>query len=204
MIDPIAALIGALVGYLFGSIPTGVWIGRLYGVDVRQVGSGKTGGTNVARAAGRTAAILTIVGDIAKGLIPVLIARQFFAHEPLAAALAGLMSVVGHNFSFWIGFKGGAGTMTGAGSLAGLSLPMLLASLPVPMLMTYITRMSSVGSLTASAQVVIFSLIFIWLGAMPPAYLVYTVGVAALSWYAHRSNIQRLRAGTERRFGQKA
>jgi glycerol-3-phosphate acyltransferase PlsY len=200
MPDPRAALLSILLGYLFGSIPTGVWICRLYGVDVRQVGSGKTGGSNVARAAGRTAATLTIIIDIAKGIVPVLLARWLFPGEPMAVALAGLFSMVGHNASMWIGFKGGAGTMTATGALGALSFPLLIATAPVPLLMTYITRTTSIGSLTAASVLATMSFVFVWLKAMPAGYLVFPIGVTALSWYAHRGNIQRLMTGTERRF----
>lgn len=132
--------IAALVGYLLGSIPFGLWICRLYGVDIRTVGSGRTGGTNAWRAAGLKAAIPTILGDALKGVVAVWLVRYFFYQmfpEPgvmtldeatmrqtilqLSVALAGGMAVIGHNWSIFNGFKGGAGGITSAATAMAIS-----------------------------------------------------------------------------------
>ena len=199
------ALLAALLGYLFGSFPTGYLAGRvLGGVDVRTMGSGRTGGTNVYRSAGRNAAIITIVGDVLKGILPVLIARALWPDDALAQALAALFSVVGHNYSLFLGFKGGAGTMTAGGAMLALSPALLLLAAPIPLLFTYVTRMSSIGSLLVSALALLLTGVLAWQGYFPAAYLAFALPFFLLSWYSHRPNLGRLRAGTERRIGEPA
>jgi glycerol-3-phosphate acyltransferase PlsY len=204
----LAPILALLFGYLVGSFPTGYLAARfLGGVDVRTVGSGRTGGTNVLRSAGRTAAIITIVGDTIKGIVAVYLARVIWAAEPdiaLIASLTALGIVLGHNYSIFLGFKGGAGTMTGGGALMALDPAILLASAIIPIIFAYITRMSSIGSLLFSGIGFLIGLILVYYNAIPTAYLIYLGGFCLISWYAHRPNIERLRAGTERRIGDKA
>lgn len=201
----LSALLAALLGYLFGSFPTGYLAGRAIGhVDVRTVGSGRTGGTNVLRSAGRTAAIITIVGDTLKGAIPVLLARYLWPEHPAAIALAGIFSIIGHNYSLFLGFKGGAGTMTAGGAVLALSPALLALAAPIPLLFTWLTRMSSIGSLLFSALGVVLTVALVWGGVLPAPFLLFAVPFCLLSWYSHRPNIQRLRAGTERRIGDPA
>lgn len=205
----ITYLLAVLLGYLIGSFPTGYIAGRLLGhVDVRAMGSGRTGGTNVLRSAGKNAFFVTVIGDIAKGIIPVLLARFFWGNDPavasMSAALAALFSVVGHNYSLFLGFKGGAGTMTGAGALLALHPLLFFLSGILPLLFTYLTRMSSIGSLLGSAIALLLASVLIGFGNLPWEYLAFFLPFTALSWYSHRPNIARLRAGTERRIGDKA
>lgn len=188
-----------LTGYLLGSIPVGYLVVRwLHGIDVREVGSGRTGGTNVLRAAGWGAAVLTGVGDGLKGLVAVLFARQL-GGSPLLVALAGVAAVVGHNYSAFLGFRGGAGTMASIGGATGLwpwSLPIsLLALLPTAL----ITRRASLGSITVA-----FVLPFLFIGRAvlglgPWAYVVHGVLTSALTLWSLRPNIRRLLHGEERR-----
>ncbi|HID89367.1 MAG TPA: glycerol-3-phosphate 1-O-acyltransferase PlsY [Anaerolineae bacterium] len=188
-----------LTGYLLGSIPVGYLVVRwLRGIDVREVGSGRTGGTNVLRAAGWGAAVLTGVGDGLKGLVAVLFARQL-GGSPLLVALAGVAAVVGHNYSAFLGFRGGAGTMASIGGATGLwpwSLPIsLLALLPTAL----ITRRASLGSITVA-----FVLPFLFIGRAvlglgPWAYVVHGVLTSALTLWSLRPNIRRLLHGEERR-----
>ncbi|HIP87495.1 MAG TPA: glycerol-3-phosphate 1-O-acyltransferase [Anaerolineales bacterium] len=188
-----------LTGYLLGSIPVGYLVVRwLHGIDVREVGSGRTGGTNVLRAAGWGAAVLTGVGDGLKGLAAVLFARQL-GGSPLLVALAGVAAVVGHNYSAFLGFRGGAGTMASIGGATGLwpwSLPIsLLALLPTAL----ITRRASLGSITVA-----FVLPFLFIGRAvlglgPWAYVVHGVLTSALTLWSLRPNIRRLLHGEERR-----
>ena len=195
-------LLSSLMGYLLGSFPTGYIVGRLMGgVDVRTIGSGRTGGTNVYRAAGKSAGLLTVVGDIGKGALAVVLARLLWEGDPAAAALAGLFSILGHNYSIFLGFKGGAGTMTAMGALFALHPVLLLLVSPIPLLFTYVTRMSSVGSLLASALVLLLGSILIWQSYFPLASLIYFAGFFVLSWYSLLPNLERLHAGTERRIG---
>ncbi|MBA3531259.1 MAG: glycerol-3-phosphate 1-O-acyltransferase PlsY [Ardenticatenales bacterium] len=197
--------LAALLGYFFGAFPTGYIAGRMIGhVDVREMGSGRTGGTNVLRSAGRNAAIVTIVGDIAKGALAVIVARLIWDGDPMAAALAAIFSVIGHNYSVFLKFKGGAGTMTAAGALLALHPVVLVLAALIPLIMTYITMMTSIGSLLGSAIGLLLGVVLAWNGDIPWESLIFFVPFFLLSWYSHRPNLARLRAGNERRIGDKA
>ncbi|HID86544.1 MAG TPA: glycerol-3-phosphate 1-O-acyltransferase PlsY [Anaerolineae bacterium] len=190
----------ALIGYLIGSIPMGLLIGKWCGVDVRQLGSGRTGGTNVYRAAGIGPAILTALLDIAKGALAVLIARMILP-SPSAMVLAGLGAVMGHNWSCYIRFRGGAGTAPSLGALLLLSPLTFFIATPLGLIALVLSRYASVGSMVISILAALSLVILILSGRLPREYLLYAVGQAALIFYALRPNIQRLRAGTERRLG---
>jgi glycerol-3-phosphate acyltransferase PlsY len=192
-----------LIGYLLGAIPVGYLIGKTQGIDVRQYGSGRTGGTNVWRALGPVAAFFTILGDVLKGMTAVLAARAILP-TPLAGALAGLGAVGGNNWSFFISFRGGAGTITTLGALFLLSPETLLVVTPLGLIALLLSRYASVGSLVISSSIPFILLGFIAVGRQPLAHLVYGIGVAAMVIFSLRGNIQRLRAGTERRLGDRA
>ena len=188
-----------LTGYLLGSIPVGYLVVRwLRGIDVREVGSGRTGGTNVLRAAGWKAAVLTGVGDGLKALAAVLFARQL-GGSPLLVALAGVTAVVGHNYSVFLGFRGGAGTMASIGGATGLwpwTLPIsLLVLLPTALL----TRPASLGSITLALVLPLLFAVRAALGRGPWAYVVHGVLTSALTLWSLRPNIRRLLRGEERR-----
>ena len=187
-----------VVGYVLGSIPTGILVARWQkGVDIRQHGSGNIGMTNVLRAVGKGAAALTLVGDLAKGLLPVLLARAWLT-SPWAIGLVALATVIGHLFPVFAGFHGGKGVAT----TLGASLPLL----PGPLLIAFLVfvtcvalrRQVSLGSLAAAAALPIAA--FAW--GFPAAYVLYALMAATLIWYRHRENIQRLLAGTEPTIGQ--
>ena len=197
-------LLASVLGYLLGSFPTGYLVGRLMaGVDVRKIGSGRTGGSNVLRSAGKTAGLVTIFGDIGKGTLAVILARLIFPDEPAAFALAALFSVVGHNHSIFLKFKGGAGTMTAGGALLGLDPLTLGLTVIIPITLTYITRTTSIGSLLATAIGLQLGSVLIWQNYLPDAYFIFLIPVFLLSWETHRPNIRRLMAGNERRIGKK-
>ncbi len=203
------ALLAIGMAYLIGSFPTGyllTWY--LKGIDVRTIGSGRTGGTNVYRAAGKNAALLTAFIDTLKGFLPVLFAQLIWGDIPdigaLTMALAAIFAVIGHNHSIFLGFRGGAGSMTAVGVLLALDLPYALLCAPLPLTFTYITKMTSVGSLLGSAVVLLLSAILIWQQYLPWQYLFFSIPFFFISWNTHRPNIARLRAGTERRIGEKA
>jgi acyl phosphate:glycerol-3-phosphate acyltransferase len=187
------------VGYGLGSIPTGLLIARWQkGVDIRQHGSGNIGMTNVLRAVGKGAAALTLLGDLAKGLIPVLLARAWLT-SPWAIGLVALAAVVGHLYPLFAGFHGGKGVAT----TLGVFIPLL----PGPLMIAFVVwsacvafrRQVSLGSLAAAASLPIAALLW----GSPVAYVCYALVVAALIWYRHGENIQRLLAGTEPIIGQR-
>jgi glycerol-3-phosphate acyltransferase PlsY len=192
-----------LIGYLLGAVPVGYLVGKTQGIDVRQYGSGRTGGTNVLRALGLGPAFFTVLGDALKGMIAVLVARAIMP-TPLAEALAGLGAVGGHNWSVFIGFRGGAGTITALGALSLLSPQTFTVVAPLGLLALLLSRYASVGSLVVSLSMPFVLLGFIAAGHQPLPHLVYGVGVAAIIISALRGNIQRLRTGTERRISKSA
>ena len=193
----------ALVGYLLGSIPTGYIVVRAFtGQDVRKIGSGRTGGTNVLRVpgAGRKAFFLTIVGDLSKGAAAVL-AGRFIAGD-IGQLVAGFFALVGNNWSLYLGWRGGAGVMTAVGTLLIISpLPVLLYA-PIPLLIIRLTRTASLGSLAAAAGGILIYLALTILNIEPWSHLSYVIAIGLLLIAVHVPNIQRLRAGRERRVGK--
>jgi glycerol-3-phosphate acyltransferase PlsY len=190
----------AIVGsYLLGSIPTGLWLVRAtVGKDVREVGSGRTGGTNVLRAAGPWVALLTGLADGAKALLAVWLARAVVG-MPVVEALAGLLAVLGHNYSIFIGFKGGAGTAATIGGAIGL-WPWNGAILVVAGgAMIAATRRASVGSIATALLLPIVFALRTRLANAPWAYLIHGLGTSVLTLWALRPNIRRLLRGSERR-----
>ncbi len=197
--DLLPALLAALAfGYLLGSIPFGLIVTRLAGTqDIRAIGSGNIGATNVLRTGRKGLAVVTLLGDALKGTAAVLIADALGGRD--AALMAGLGAVLGHLFPVWLGFKGGKGVATFIGVLIGVSWPAALAFGAVWIAVAAVTRYSSLSGLVAS-------------GAMPP--LLWLMGdgkaallfllLAALVWMKHRGNIARLLAGTEEKLGKTA
>jgi acyl phosphate:glycerol-3-phosphate acyltransferase len=188
--------------YLCGSIPVGVVVAQLTGgVDPRTIGSGRTGGTNALRALGRGRAAIVVVGDLLKGVIPVLVARVV-SGQPVVEVLCGLAAVAGAIWSIFVRFRSGRGVGTGVGTMLVIQPVAVLLALPVFVVVILVTRYVSLGSLLGSAAL-IPAMILIWAvasGAVPPQYLVYTIVGAALIWIAHADNIERLIHGTERKF----
>jgi glycerol-3-phosphate acyltransferase PlsY len=187
------------LAYGLGSIPTGVLVARWQkGVDIRQVGSGNIGMTNVLRAVGKGAAALTLVGDLLKGLVPVLLARWWLS-SPWAIGLVGLAAILGHLFPLFAGFRGGKGVATALG--------VFLPTVPGPLLLAFVVwvacvalrRQVSLGSLAAAATLPVA--VLLW--RAPTAYAVCALVAAMLIWYRHRDNLRRLLAGTEPTIGQR-
>jgi len=188
-----------VIAYLLGSIPVGLLAVRATtGKDVREVGSGRTGGTNVLRVAGPWAALLTALGDGAKGLLAVWLAR-ILVRAPVVEALAGLSAVIGHNYSIFIGFKGGAGTGTTIGGAIGLWPWNGAILIGTGAAVIAATRHASLGSITVALLLPIILALRAWLGGAPWAYLIHGLGTAALTLWALRPNIRRLLEGRERR-----
>lgn len=188
-----ALLIAA--AYLCGSLPTGVWAGRWAGVDVRRAGSGNVGATNVARTAGTRPALLTLIGDIAKGFVPVLLARALLTHQMLIA-LVGLAAFFGHLFSIFLRFSGGKGVATAFGVFLGLAPAAAAVSAVIFATVAVWTRYVSLASLLAAAALPLATAV---LGYRYPVWSAALI-VAAAIVVRHRDNLWRLRHGNEPRF----
>jgi glycerol-3-phosphate acyltransferase PlsY len=197
-----AAGIALVVGsFLVGAIPWGYFAGRfLRGIDVRTVGSGGTGATNVLRTMGTKAAAAVFVLDFLKGLLPVVVAR-WLSFDPTWVAAAAVGAVAGHCWSPFIGFKGGKGVATGAGAAIAL-FPQTLIAVPVLALLVWGTRYMSLGSLTAALMTAALALAFAAMGALAWPSAVAILASAAIIVIRHKDNIVRLRNGTERRVGE--
>jgi glycerol-3-phosphate acyltransferase PlsY len=224
-----------LLAFLLGSIPFGLLIAKARGIDIRAHGSGNIGATNVLRVLGKKFGIPCLLLDILKGFIPVAIAVNLIqitgrpvqvplglpdawalklsASEALKAQIAhiltALFAVLGHNYSPWVGFKGGKGIATSAGVLLGLMPFAVLLLLAVWVLLFLTTRYVSVASMGAAAILPLLTLWGSWHhgriqdGTWNKPLFIFTIIIAVLAIWKHRSNIQRLRAGTENRFKRK-
>ena len=192
---------GLLVfAYLLGSVPTGLVLARVFGLgDPRQAGSGNIGATNVGRSFGKKWGALTLAGDALKGFVPTLWAAAAFS-SPWAVVPVGFAAYLGHVFPVYLGFRGGKGVATGLGVFLALAPGSVLIAAAVFAAMVYTFRYVSLGSLTAAAALPLILAFF----RHPLPEVLLALAVGAVTFWAHRGNIQRLLAGTERRVGQKA
>lgn len=194
--------VSVVLGYLFGSIPAGLLVGRLAGFrDVREYGSGKIGFTNALRTLGIHWALLVIIIDVAKGSAAVLVGRFVF-DEPMAAALAGIASVLGHTFPVFAGFRGGRGVATALGAFLVVSPLAALGSLLFGLIVLAIFRYASVMSIAGVfvGFLVIVALVLADMAAQP--YLLFALLTMLTVELNHLGNIKRLLAGTEPKLGQ--
>ena len=187
----------AALSYLLGSIPFGIVITRALGLgDLRTIGSGNIGATNVLRTGNKPAALATLLLDAGKGGIAVLIARA--AVGPDAAQVAALFSFLGHLFPVWLGFKGGKGVATFLGTLLVLAWPAGLAACATWAATAAISRISSLSALVAAALSPVWLVVFGY-----PQMSILAIALAALIYQRHGANIARIRAGTEPKIGKK-
>jgi acyl phosphate:glycerol-3-phosphate acyltransferase len=194
-------IISIVVGYLLGSIPFGLILAKAAGLgDVRKIGSGNIGATNVLRTGNKSVAALTLLCDVLKGLIPVLLANYLYGS--IAAMLAGLAALAGHILPVWLGFKGGKGVATAFGVLLGWSWPLALIAAAGWVLMFLLRHISSLSALTAAGVAVAASFVLgdhsgedIWGAALWPRVVIVAIVVVI----THRANISRLLAGQEPR-----
>ncbi|RIK96694.1 MAG: glycerol-3-phosphate acyltransferase [Proteobacteria bacterium] len=191
------SIIAALVlGYLFGSIPFGLILTKFAGTaDLRSIGSGNIGATNVLRTGRKGLAAATLLGDMLKGTAAVLIAAKLWGHD--AALVAAFGAFIGHLFPVWLKFKGGKGVATYIGVLLGLAWPFALAFCAIWLVVAWLTRFSSLAALVASLSM---PPILWWARYDDLAGLF--AGLTVLLWFMHRANIARLRSGTEGRIGR--
>ena len=197
--------LGLLLGYAFGSIPFGLLLAKAGGMgDIRQIGSGNIGATNVLRTGSKKLAAATLLLDLAKGLVPVLLAKSLFDQPAAmpnaawgAAPLAALGAVLGHCFPVWLGFKGGKGVATNAAVSFGLAWPVGLAYALVWIAVLALMRISSVAGMSAVIGAAIAAFV-LGLEAYVPALAI----IAVLIFWLHRANIGRLMRGEEPKVGQ--
>ncbi|MDN3712446.1 glycerol-3-phosphate 1-O-acyltransferase PlsY [Paracoccus cavernae] len=190
-------ILWALIGYLLGSVPFGIVITRALGLgDLRQIGSGNIGATNVLRTGHKGAALATLLLDSGKGAIAVLLARWLGGED--AALIAGAAAFLGHLYPVWLGFKGGKGVATFLGTLLALDWRLGLTACAIWLVMALVMRISSLSALVAAA---LSPFIALWLDGWP---LALTAGfMAVLIFIRHRANIERIMAGTEPKIGKK-
>ena len=207
----------ALVGYLIGSIPFGLMISRSRtGTDIRQVGSGKIGTTNVLRTAGKKAAALVLVLDMAKGAVPVIVAELIFEGSHVvwygegllwttrvAQVLAALAAIAGHSWSIFLKFKGGRGVATSIGGLLAMCWPAAVLGGAFMIIVGSATRYMSLGSIIGAVAAFIMLIAFTILQPYHLAYAFYTMICAIFIFAMHRDNIMRLVTGRERKLGEK-
>jgi acyl phosphate:glycerol-3-phosphate acyltransferase len=202
------AAILVVLAYLIGAVPFGWLVGRMSGgVDLRQHGSGRTGATNALRTVGLAGAVLTFLLDLGKGVLAVLLVSWLYragpaGSPPWVAAAAGIAAVAGHIRSVFIGFRGGRGVATFAGTMLATAPWALAIVVPLVAIVVWRSRFVSLGSLTGTLLAPVVTVVLVALGQASWAAVALAVGGAAMVTVAHRDNIARLRAGTERRIGR--
>lgn len=190
-------LLWCAIGYLAGSIPFGLLLARVMGLgNLRNIGSGNIGATNVLRTGNKKAAALTLILDGGKGAVVVLLARAFAQED--AVQLTALMAMIGHCYPVWLGFRGGKGVATFLGILLALAWPAGIACCLAWLIGAASTRMSSMGALAAASSSTFLLVIFGFGYA-----LLLGIALTILVFWRHRTNIHRIRAGTEPKIGQK-
>ena len=193
------ALLLLAIGYALGAIPCGYLAGRwLKGIDLRDCGSGSTGATNVLRNVGKGPALLVFLLDVGKGALAVLLAKSVGLND-WVQVLAGLAALAGHIWPVWLGWKGGKAVATGLGMFLGLAWPVGLASFGLFMATISLSRIVSLASVVAAIGLPVLMLV----AGNSSAYVVVSLVASSMVIWRHRSNIQRLMAGTEPRIGQK-
>ncbi|MEM0896875.1 MAG: glycerol-3-phosphate 1-O-acyltransferase PlsY [Verrucomicrobiota bacterium] len=211
---PVSLFVAALVAYVIGATPFGFLAGKIKGIDIREHGSGNIGATNVLRTLGKQWGIPVFVLDVLKGVVPVLLGRWICEGaieggadnaetlRALAAAVSGLAAIAGHNFTFWLGFKGGKGVATSAGALLAVMPVPVLVGIVVWVVIFYSTGYVAVASIFAglSLPLSVFLEGMMRDGAMNWIYLATALLVAVMGVLRHESNIRRLREGTEHSF----
>jgi glycerol-3-phosphate acyltransferase PlsY len=195
--DSIAFLIALVGGYLIGSVPFGLLLTKAAGLgDIRQVGSGNIGATNVLRTGRKGLAAATLILDGLKGAVAVLVARQFLGDQDV---VVGTAAVLGHLFPVWLGFRGGKGVATGLGVLLAAAWPVGLACCAVWLVAAKVLKMSSAAALAAFAAAPLFALVL-----SSADHALMALLIAVLVFWRHEANIRRLLAGTEPRIGKTA
>lgn len=206
--EAISCLVAALGAYAVGATPFGYVAGKMRGVDIRQHGSGNIGATNVFRVLGKRVGFPVFFLDMLKGWLPVMVTRWVLdprgipSDWPAIAAAVG--AVLGHNFTFWLHFRGGKGIATSAGVLLALLPVSLAAAMTAWLVFFYTTRYVAIASIAASIMVPLATVVlYLWRGAPGLPLVGFSILIGSLAVWRHRSNIRRLLNGTESRFTKK-
>lgn len=189
-----------ILSFIFGSIPFGIIIAKTRGVDLKRVGSGNIGATNVLRSLGKGPAVFTLLGDILKGSIAVAIGK-YFGLEPIYVGLAGISAILGHNFSLFLGFKGGKGVATSIGVLIVYTPKVAFFTLLIWFIVVFFTKYSSLGAIVSFGLLPVNIILFDF---ADKAKVVTAILIALFILGRHNDNIRRLIKGTERKVGQRA
>lgn len=200
-----------LAAYVAGATPFGFLVAKSRGIDIRKHGSGNIGATNVLRTLGKPLGVFTLILDVLKGYLPVWLGTLFLKSHvsaellPVVTVLLGLATILGHNYTFWLNFKGGKGIATSAGALLAIMPLTLLIGLIVWLILFYTTRYVAVASIAAACTIPVAVTIVTLIrdGAINIPFLVLGLLIAFFGVWRHRSNIANLRAGTEHRFTKK-
>lgn len=189
-----------IVAYLLGSFPTGYLVCKwMKGIDIRTVGSGSTGATNVLRTVGKPAGITVFVVDVLKGVTAILLARSFATElTDWVVVLAGLMGVIGHSKPVWLGFKGGKSVAIGLGIILAMDWRVGLSAFGIFLATIGLTRIVSISSIAAAIGLMVLMYIF----GLPVPYCLFALIAGGYVIFRHRTNIQRILAGTEPKIGQ--
>ena len=186
-------LLGFVLGHVCGSVPSGLWLVQAFhGIDIRNYGSKNIGTTNVFRTVGPKTAVLVLIADAFKGILAVGIMSYFF-HNPLLDVVTALGALLGHNYSLFLGFKGGKGVATALGLLIFMMPKVAVASFGIWLVCVLLTRYVSLGSIMAA----IFTPPLAWYLGYPSAYVIFSVVAAFFVVFRHKENIHRLLTGTE-------
>lgn len=195
--DVIKFILLLIISFILGSIPFGIIVAKTKRVDLKKVGSGNIGATNVLRSLGKWPALLTVLGDMLKGTAAVAIGRHF-GLGPFYEGLVGFIAIIGHNFSLFLNFKGGKGVATSLGVLVIYAPKIALLTLVIWFVVVIFTRYSSLGALVSLGLLPINILLF-----DDKRKLLAAILITILTFIRHKDNIQRLMKGTERRIGQR-
>ena len=192
------------LGYFFGSFPSGYLAGKIVkGIDIRSLGSGSTGATNVLRHIGKRAAITVFLIDVLKGVLPILLARNFFELDDSWQVAVGLSTLIGHIWPVWLNWRGGKAVATGLGIFLGLSWQVGLATLGVFILMIALFRIVSLASVSASLALPLIMFLSFNNSSISLPFIAISLTAMTLVIWRHRENIIRLIKGKEPRIGQK-
>ncbi|HJT45428.1 MAG TPA: glycerol-3-phosphate 1-O-acyltransferase PlsY [Chthoniobacterales bacterium] len=211
MSSTLCPLIAGFIGYLIGSFPTGYVVGRMRGLDIRTVGSGNVGATNVTRVLGKQFGYPVFLIDFLKGVVPLLLTRAMADHyhlDPITIdfciAVAGIFAVIGHSYPVWLGFKGGKGVATSLGLIFGINWIAALVMFAVWIVAFKVTRYVSVASMIAAIALPV-AMVILWLRdeLRSPVLVYFSLLLAAIVVFRHRSNVLRLLSGTEPRSAKK-